>query len=312
MDTTQVHGKIKLEAQYRCRTSKQSASLIRYGKDLARARIRIESSTSSAIFRVVRSSSNTPHLQQCCTIIMRWASFFSIKFNAPHEFVKVSVSQVHAEKLKVYDSEAQALQNTTDFPKVKRMKKQANQPQLQFRYNPLNDKAKDLRRHLANVLANPAVSINSWLKDSNQEMIAAMDPKFKASLILNFDLCKFNFNQMPTSFNGLKDVLFVRYEEILQKVVRITSGYKFAPSLTIDIWSDPASSYLGVTYHFFAPDGNLRRLFLGIEEVEGSKTASKVRRITEEMLKPFQLEVLDMFESSPTMVPIWCGISRDR
>uniref|UniRef100_A0A915CSI5 HAT C-terminal dimerisation domain-containing protein n=1 Tax=Ditylenchus dipsaci TaxID=166011 RepID=A0A915CSI5_9BILA len=109
---------------------------------------------------------------------------------------------------------------------------------------------------------------------------------------------------MPTSFNGLKDVLFVRYEEFLQKVVQITSGYKFAPSLTIDIWSDPASSYLGGNHlPFLRTRWKPATSVFGIEEVEGSKTASKVRRITEEMLKPFQLEVGDLSIDFPHRLP---------
>lgn len=122
-----------------------------------------------------------------------------------------------------------------------------------------------VRMRLAEVLSVPSFSINSLTHTKFQNLFKELNSEIK----------------IPASHTGLTKILLEHYASkkklVVAKIGKILPGVR--PSITLDIWSDSSltQSFVGVTLHGIIGDGNLKTWFLGLKELKGKKSGTKVK-----------------------------------
>uniref|UniRef100_A0A915DFG9 HAT C-terminal dimerisation domain-containing protein n=1 Tax=Ditylenchus dipsaci TaxID=166011 RepID=A0A915DFG9_9BILA len=96
----------------------------------------------------------------------------------------------------------------------------------------------------------------------------------------------------------MKSLLANKFENLQDTIKVFLSKLLHRFSLTCDIWSDSGlkNAYLGVTLHFVDAEANLRRVFLGLRQLNGSHTSSLIRRETEKLLQEYGLTFSSAFK----------------
>uniref|UniRef100_A0A915DUI1 HAT C-terminal dimerisation domain-containing protein n=1 Tax=Ditylenchus dipsaci TaxID=166011 RepID=A0A915DUI1_9BILA len=96
----------------------------------------------------------------------------------------------------------------------------------------------------------------------------------------------------------MKSLLANKFENLQDTIKVFLSKLLHRFSLTCDIWTDSGlkNAYLGVTLHFVDAEANLRRVFLGLRQLNGSHTSSLIRRETEKLLQEYGLTFSSAFK----------------
>ncbi|KAH7714503.1 transposase [Aphelenchoides avenae] len=128
-------------------------------------------------------------------------------------------------------------------------------------------------RNLACFLAKPTVPVGIVEDKAFRRFIYGFDKRY----------------MVPKSDYGAKSVLARQASATKEALKKRLQAARSKFSVVVDIWSVSHSAYVGVTMHFIGSTGRLEVCFLGVRDIEGVKTAERVRECVNSILKEFQL-----------------------
>ncbi|KAH7703154.1 transposase [Aphelenchoides avenae] len=129
-------------------------------------------------------------------------------------------------------------------------------------------------RNLACFLAKPTVPIGVVEDKAFRRFIYGFDKRY----------------QVPKSGRGAKAVLARQASATKEAMKNRLQAARSKFSVVVDIWSVSHSSYVGVTMHFVGSGGRLEVCFLGVRDIEGVKTAERVRECVNSILNEYLLK----------------------
>uniref|UniRef100_A0A915D893 SUN domain-containing protein n=1 Tax=Ditylenchus dipsaci TaxID=166011 RepID=A0A915D893_9BILA len=144
------------------------------------------------------------------------------------------------------------------------------------------EKYKKVQKALSAVLSIPSLPLNIFLHPLIRRLFQVMSPSF----------------ELPKSFGTLKRILQDQFLQSQAKIKEELSKMTQRYSLTCDIWTDSGmkNAYLGITLHYTDSTSNLRRVFLGLQQLKDSHTDAMIRRETEKILSNYGLSLSNVFK----------------
>uniref|UniRef100_A0A915ER83 Chorein N-terminal domain-containing protein n=1 Tax=Ditylenchus dipsaci TaxID=166011 RepID=A0A915ER83_9BILA len=141
---------------------------------------------------------------------------------------------------------------------------------------------KKIQKALSAVLSIPSLPIHIFMHPLVRKLFQVMSPSF----------------ELPKSFASFKRILQEQFLSLQEDIKDNLSKMQQRYSLTCDVWTDSGmkNAYLGVTLHYADVTGTLRRIFLGLQQLNDSHTGALVRRETEKILCNYGLSLTNAFK----------------
>uniref|UniRef100_A0A915DTA5 Uncharacterized protein n=1 Tax=Ditylenchus dipsaci TaxID=166011 RepID=A0A915DTA5_9BILA len=178
-----------------------------------------------------------------------WESFTEIEENAE---IKMKCSQCH-EKFSKYKTVLMRIGEKNTKTKINQENKSVQLEQKIV----LSQKK---------ILSIPSLPIQIFMHPLVRKLFQVMFPSF----------------ELPESFASFKRILQEQFLSLQEGIKDELSKMQQRYSLTCDVWTDSGmkNAYLGVTLHYADVTATLRRIFLGLQQLDDSHTGALVRRET--------------------------------
>ncbi|KAH7722171.1 hypothetical protein AAVH_10346 [Aphelenchoides avenae] len=124
-------------------------------------------------------------------------------------------------------------------------------------------------------------------------------PSIPINIVTNKQFRRFAYRfdkryKIPKSAQGGTAVLARQVKCVKRNVKQRIGAATSKVTVVVDIWSAYDSSYVGVNSHFVDSKGCLAVCFLGVRDVEGTKTAERVRKVVDSVLAEYEISEEDV------------------